>query len=352
MSIGLHRDGRYFKLSPLDAEVRRRIWWHIVRTDGRVEEDHGLLAGIDMCCDADLPLNIDDADISPESSSLPPPKEGWTDMTPFLIATESCKATKQMYRVLAGLPGAGDEKTDPSQLLKDLKEAFETKYLKHCDLSIPTQKAAFRIGSILLGKLECLVRLQLMRSAHRPGESPASSIHPNEEILSLAIDTINMGYELCADDLLRSFRWQSSAYPQYQLLTYILWHLSIRPDSPHVDRAWPAVQKIFDIIENDPFRPEPAPKWKVLQKLRDKAAEIRRSSCEVTESSNSVSSSSLAPKVVASPDYAALGCAGYPMPDLIPIDSLSVTGDAIFGTRMMWELEPISFPGWLDFPQE
>ncbi|KAH8797355.1 fungal-specific transcription factor domain-containing protein [Xylogone sp. PMI_703] len=32
-AMGLHRDGALFKLDPIQAELRRRIWWHIIHTD-------------------------------------------------------------------------------------------------------------------------------------------------------------------------------------------------------------------------------------------------------------------------------------------------------------------------------
>ncbi|RFU27671.1 hypothetical protein B7463_g8653, partial [Scytalidium lignicola] len=32
-AMGLHRDSALFKLDPIQAEIRRRIWWHIIHTD-------------------------------------------------------------------------------------------------------------------------------------------------------------------------------------------------------------------------------------------------------------------------------------------------------------------------------
>ncbi len=40
-SIGLHRDGKNFNLSPFECEMRRRLWWYILANDSRVAEDHG-----------------------------------------------------------------------------------------------------------------------------------------------------------------------------------------------------------------------------------------------------------------------------------------------------------------------
>jgi len=32
-AMGLHRDGSHFKIDPVQVEIRRRIWWHIIHTD-------------------------------------------------------------------------------------------------------------------------------------------------------------------------------------------------------------------------------------------------------------------------------------------------------------------------------
>lgn len=40
--MGLHRDGAQFGLDPCEAEVRRRVWWHIVHMDGVMSISSGL----------------------------------------------------------------------------------------------------------------------------------------------------------------------------------------------------------------------------------------------------------------------------------------------------------------------
>lgn len=32
-AMGLNQDGMYFKLDVIQAEIRRRVWWHIIDTD-------------------------------------------------------------------------------------------------------------------------------------------------------------------------------------------------------------------------------------------------------------------------------------------------------------------------------
>jgi hypothetical protein len=40
-TLGIHRDGSHFNLSPFEAEMRRRLWWQICVLDARSSEDHG-----------------------------------------------------------------------------------------------------------------------------------------------------------------------------------------------------------------------------------------------------------------------------------------------------------------------
>ncbi len=43
--LGLHRDPSTFRgVSAFDAEMRRRLWWHLVSLESRAAEDSGLCA--------------------------------------------------------------------------------------------------------------------------------------------------------------------------------------------------------------------------------------------------------------------------------------------------------------------
>jgi hypothetical protein len=347
MSIGLHRDGKHFRLSLFDAEIRRRVWWYILKSDGRVAEDHGLLMVAEAFCDTSLPSNIDDSDISPETSVLPPLKDKWTEMMPFLITAETNRAFQHIYRPQAGPASATDIRINPLQLFKDVKDSIETKYLRHCNPNIPVQRFAILVAGVLLGKLEFLGRLQLAGAMHNPGASSTGSIHPDEETLSLAVDTLYRGHEMYTDDLLLSFRWHSGTYPPYHFLTYTLWHLSICPNSPIADRAWSAVNQTFDLIENDPFWPDPAPKWSVLQKLREKALNVRLSR-ETINTTGAYPGSRWSTRSTARPNVEPQGRMIDPTPDLIP-SGAPLTSDVIFGEGLVWDLDSISFPGWMNF---
>lgn len=46
--LGLHRDPEHFNMSPIDVEVRRRCWWHLVHIDVLVAIASGLPPMVDL----------------------------------------------------------------------------------------------------------------------------------------------------------------------------------------------------------------------------------------------------------------------------------------------------------------
>lgn len=86
-----------------------------------------------------------------------------------------------------------------------------------------------------------------------------------------------MNLQLQSEDLLGEFRWFYETFTQYHLLTYVLWHLSVKPIGPNVERAWDAVERSFEIAERRDISCDPGSRWTVLQLLKDKAVRIRQS---------------------------------------------------------------------------
>lgn len=83
--MGLHRDGANFGLSPFEVEMRRRLWWSIYLLDAQSSEFHAIGPQVtEDSYDTKLPLNIDDPDLSPDSTKAPEEHLGFTEMTFFL----------------------------------------------------------------------------------------------------------------------------------------------------------------------------------------------------------------------------------------------------------------------------
>lgn len=128
--LRIHRDGTIFNLSLFEVEIRRRLWWQICNLDCRAAEAHGSVSSIpEDIYDTELPLNIDDIDISPDAIDPPRSKSSRSDMTfcltGFLITRTMCRIN---YEPLGGQdPNKSRVKTleDKLKMIQECRIAIE-----------------------------------------------------------------------------------------------------------------------------------------------------------------------------------------------------------------------------------
>lgn len=325
-SLGLHRDGTHFNLLPLECEIRRRLWWQILGSDGRVAEDHGLTGGFDGFCDTKLPTHIDDRDISSSTTAALAPQPRWTEMTHFLVASEMYQTLQEINR----LSMLNDKMTHLKKLLITTKDRMQSQYLQHCDANIPIQRCALLLGRLLMGKFEVFVRQQELHGLN----AEESAARATEDTLALACDTIELGIEMKTDELLNNFQWLFSTFTEYHLLTYTLWHLCVRPGAFGVDRAWAVVIKLFTLVDTQGW-PTPGTKWNVLRKLKDRAADIRQSfHHSSTRNMEAVVDLAVPPQQAPSSVDAQL------------LDQAILDAAPMFADGMLWDLDALCFPEW------
>lgn len=271
-SLGLHRDGRRLGLSPFQSELRRRLWWHLISRDGRAGEDYGLenTTGALLMSDVSLPLNVDDADLSPEMTELPAARKGWTAMTFSLINIDLVKAMQKLAAVAASSsPSSPPSENAREQILQKTRAQIEER-LKHCKPVIPQHRLTLLCSRFLLRKLDFITRQQWLL-LQRPG--PLDSFTTEENLVeALGILEPRLASE---DDFLTQFAWARKAYPQYHVVMYILWHLCVKPEGPSIGRAWNAIETVFACEERDEFHSGFGSQSAVLAALRNKAISVR-----------------------------------------------------------------------------
>ncbi|CAK7204206.1 hypothetical protein SEUCBS139899_006960 [Sporothrix eucalyptigena] len=314
-SIGLHRDGANFNLSPFEAEIRRRVWGHMIKQDDRSAEDHGIDVGLpDTDVDIQEALNINDSDIHPDIKELPTPLMHWTEMTIPVCIRRLGITVAYIFRLLtemkasqyAGTPGypsaswfamspdlpLTEERrrtimTERNQYVEDL--------LKQCNMVVPLQRATYKMVRLIQLKFDFVTRLQLATilargSAAGSGDdaagandgSNAPAVIATEEHLVLACEVIELNVDIMEDDLIQDFRWTAEIYPQYHTLLYVLWHLCVQPvpnNKPALrDRAWAVADGMYAMEDARQKRQNVRgrnSKWAMLMALRDKAVKVR-----------------------------------------------------------------------------
>ncbi|KAG5747382.1 hypothetical protein H9Q70_009948 [Fusarium xylarioides] len=270
-SLGLHKDGTKLGLPPFESELRRRLWWHIITRDSRSGEDFGLEDPNELLSTSDvkLPLNINDADILPGMAGLPVERTEWTCMTFSLINVDLAKATEKLKTCNASASALGKE--GRTKILQQVHSRVRTR-LEKCNPITPHQRLTVHCANYLLRKLDFITNQQWLLSQER--EVNDSLLR--EETLVAALDVLEA--RTAGDDpFLAQFSWAKKVHPQYHVTLYVLWYLCTKPQGPHVERAWRALDCIFEEEMAFDFIGCTGAKPVLLKALRTKAETLRKS---------------------------------------------------------------------------
>lgn len=276
VALGLHRDGARFEhLTPYEIEMRRRVWCALCMLDVRASEDQGTDYTIAPgSFDTKIPLNINDADIEPETIQTPTAREGVTDMTFPLVSFEMSEVTRQMMAQSAkeGAPGMEEQ----SHLLGEIYQKLDRGYLQY---SVESGNISYWVGvtiaRLVMAKMTLLVYLPVLFSS--PSEHLSDEIRT--KLLVAAIETAEYNHALNAEQACRHWRWVYQTYTHWYAIVYLLIEISRRPWSPIVERAWVALHSQW-LIPAQSHMDKALRVWVPLRKLTVNARKHRDAELE------------------------------------------------------------------------
>ncbi|KAF5009911.1 hypothetical protein FDECE_3896 [Fusarium decemcellulare] len=284
-SIGLHRDGASFKLSPFETEMRLRLWWHLCVLDSRAPEDQGLQPTVDLTNqELRYPLNVNDDQLYPDMAHFPAESDGWTEMSFFLIQTKSCRV---MHPIL------DTQQQHSTDALLDIKE-------KRKIIQNPGQWLSARYGispgsGALTGlpriatqhvttackKMEFVLQLR-EEICMRKQNGAQNDVTPDvlKPSFKLACDALASSHVLLEEGLASRFKWFFNMYTQWYALAYVLRCLHSSPCGLEADRAWALVEGLFPGGTNHPgpIHDEHGHGriWRFLKLLRHQTSSLRQ----------------------------------------------------------------------------
>jgi hypothetical protein len=271
--LGLHRDGTRFNLAPFDTEMRRRLWYHVIILDLRAAEDHGSDPSIvEYSYDTEYPLNINDEDIKPGDERPPLQREGATDMTFSLIRCEIVSLIRKLITVPLSTPNQRGPKDltleEKEALVKETSLRLEDKYLKYCENAGPLFWVAASVARLILVKMNLLIYHPLTQPGKQHNLSPAL----REKLLISSIEIIEYARILESEGSTKQWGWIHHTYIQWHAIAFILGELADRDDSPTVQRAWGAINSVFDAWGGSAVvMQKKGMLWQPLRKLMAKA---------------------------------------------------------------------------------
>ncbi|KAK4118252.1 hypothetical protein N657DRAFT_628720 [Parathielavia appendiculata] len=276
-ALGLHRDGERLGLPPFQAELRRRVWWHIISRDGRAAEDFGLQGFCSRRSDARLPLPIDDTDLRPDMPALPPPRSGvFTAMTLPLANFEITRAVRRLGSIAAAAtPTSPPDESVRVQIIQEARQRVD-ELLAGCNPVIPRHRLALLTSRLAMQNADLVSRQQWLALKYRKHSDDGNSsrdMMPTERDLVEALDVLDLALQIWGDEMLRPYSWLWRTNPEYHVVMYLLWHLCVQPEGPNVERAWVTVDRWF--TENKEMGDGQGHKGAILAALRRKAEVMR-----------------------------------------------------------------------------
>ncbi|KAK7517375.1 fungal-specific transcription factor domain-containing protein [Phyllosticta citriasiana] len=257
--IGLHKDGSRLGIPLFDIEMRRRVWWQLTPLEVRTSE----LAGgsisplLQAHWDTDLPLNVNDSELNPDMKQLPPEHSGPTEMFFCLLRFKMGRFMRRHRHLFFSdaqrLTDGDDSLAERDRAIDEFEQMLETKFLRHCDPSVPLHYLTAIVARCAL----CVTRLL----AHHPRQYPdkGKSLPRSERDLLFAtsLKTIELDNLAHGDTSLQKFMWHVDAYYQWDALIYLLIALRNRNyvDDKEIEKAWFQVNKTLEYhsqIVSDP----------------------------------------------------------------------------------------------------
>lgn len=269
--------------------MRLRLWWHLCVLDSRAPEDQGFQPKVDITNrDLRLPLNVNDNQICPDMTSLPVESDGWTDMSFFLIQTESCRLLHPI------LDTQGQHSADAllditakRKIIQDHGEYFSSKYRTSSVSGTPTGLSHIAMQHMTNAAKKMKFVLQLREEISMAKQKgPLAQEDANPAVLNPSFNMACEGLEnnsaLMKDGLSSRFKWFFSIYTPWYALAYVLRCLCSSPCGLGTERAWVLVEELFPRgyshgnsagLHNDYGNNSI---WKCLNVLRYKALSLRQ----------------------------------------------------------------------------
>ncbi|KKK19414.1 hypothetical protein P175DRAFT_0503918 [Aspergillus ochraceoroseus IBT 24754] len=274
-AMGLHRDGASFGLRPLETELRRRLWWHILFLDNRSTEYHGcepIAQG--STYDTKAPLNINDSDLTAQMTEPPQEREGITEMTYSLMRCETIRAVRKLCHTTPGEsdedPGNGSCFEAREALAEDLQTRFQSRYVNHSDPSAPFLR--------VISKVAQLITLRMWVSVLYPRCSKDLSNtllrDTRARLFRISTQILQLSSSLLTDEETHQWAWHSKTHIQWHAVAFVLAEICWRPPSPECELAWECVNKVYHHWEgrgND----KRGMLWRPIKRLMAKAQYVR-----------------------------------------------------------------------------
>ncbi|KAH7123178.1 fungal-specific transcription factor domain-containing protein [Dactylonectria macrodidyma] len=256
---GYHRDGEFLNLKPFETEMRRRIWWQIVVLDSTLAMASGLSPSLlPMNWDTKEPLNLNDADLFPNSTEPLYQRQGPTEMAFCLILHRVYKLSIAAASPAGEMPSLGEPISRQASGGKSIADGVQATLAKASGAAAELDRAvreleekyvdpkagnahvaALGLRPMLIKKLDGMAPCP-----ERPGSGLETS-SAEENVFRTLVASLEHGCEAYEQMAACKFEWSMKLHFRLDMFAAFTGQLHHRPTGPLSDRGWKVVEKIY-----------------------------------------------------------------------------------------------------------
>ncbi|KAF4977232.1 hypothetical protein FZEAL_6215 [Fusarium zealandicum] len=246
--MGLHRDGQRLGLSPLRTEERRRMWWQLQYMELTVARFVGSMT-LTLFADWDsrMPSNLEDEDLSLDTTALPPERTKLTSISQCLWCYNVLNANRTLQRAnngeknLAWVLSPTVSLADKDAVLDKVESMLRSKFLQYCEPLDPLHM------NLQLGICQyILAGRRLMRQpALADAKISAMSRESRDDLLGICTKGLEYSNMAQTSDALKPFLWHSRLYFPWVAFIYVILESYHRFDQDAVADLWSLIGKTY-----------------------------------------------------------------------------------------------------------
>jgi hypothetical protein len=246
--MGIHSEAICCEYPPLEAEMRRRLWWALVLFDTRIGEmaDYRTTT-LTPLWDCKVPLNVNDSDLRPEMTTAPKVQAKSSEALFAVVRGEvgdflrhssahldfACPALKVVARkAQSDAPGGVDE-------VGIWEKNIEDRYLQFCDPENPLHFMTIWATRQALAKCG-LISHYSKYTPGRPTDAQRDAAIPYA-LRMLECDTI-----ILTTPSAQRYYWLMHFYFPFPAYLHLLHDLRRRPLSKHAQHCWSLMSDNFE----------------------------------------------------------------------------------------------------------
>ncbi|KAL2827491.1 putative fungal-specific transcription factor [Aspergillus pseudoustus] len=240
--IGLQRDGEASGLSSFEVQMRRRLFWQLLPLDSFASQVSGI--GISMPPDAwdtKRPLNINDSQLFPGTSTQPGEHKGATEMIFCLSRLEIHNFyTRASVKSNGGGTVQFKDAEEIERMIDQVEDDLERRFIRYCDILNPLHFLTSGMVRSATNAVRLRARMPLLLKE-------TTTLAERKDLCTLAEKILDTHTAIYSNPSLKKFQWHTQTFFIWDALICILRCLTVPGVylPSELDAAWNKVAGVY-----------------------------------------------------------------------------------------------------------